>query len=210
MISLFSKKKSNIKIIEIGASSLLDFDYKKHLGFKDIKVEWIKHFNRNKPKYYSKVLSIKNALSDNATLRRNLFNTDAVIYSIGNKGPRTKFHMMDPDQTEDLLNVNFTNITKTLPRIIRNQMKSKKHLKVIFMGSVAGKEDNTYPNHAIYAASKAALSSLVRNLQEEYKGNNYISFHLFEIPYTSSRMTGGKGDSPDNIRDQIIELITRT
>jgi len=210
MFSLLNKKPTKVKIVEIGASSLLDFDYKKHSGFKNIKVEWVKHFNKNKPKYYSKVLSIKNAFTDNSTLRRNLFKSDAVIYSIGNKGPRTKFHMMDPDQTEDLLNVNFTSITKTLPRIIKTQMNSNKHLKVIFMGSVAGKENNTYPNHSIYAASKAALSSLVRNLQEEYKSEKSISFHLFEVPYTSSRMTGGKGASPDEIRNQIIELITRT
>lgn len=203
--------KSNIPVLvtEIGASSLLDFDWKEHKLVKDKRViEWNKFYNNNKPKFYSKLYSLKDANSRSTAFRRELYNNDAIIYSMGNKGPRAKFGDYSPDDLYEIFQANLGKIMETLPTVIELQKRTGlKHLKVIFMGSVSGKEGNTYVNHSMYAACKAALSSIVRNLQEEYSGERLISFHLFELPYTASRMTGGLGASPDKVRDEIIKLI---
>lgn len=59
----------------------------------------------------------------------------------------------------------------------------------------------------MYAAMKAALSSLARTLKVEYSSNKSLNFIYLELPYTQSRMTGGAGESPDIIRKTILDII---
>lgn len=199
-----------IKVLEIGASSLLDFDYNEHDLIKDqVDLRWIKSYRINRPQYHSGLVNIRDVSTDNSGFRRELINVDTVIYSVGNKGPRKPFDEYTQEEFDDIYLANLGIILETLPRVIKQSRISYKPIKVIFMGSIAGKEGNTYPNHAMYASMKAALRSLVSNLENEYDGDRKIKFHHLEIPYTASRMTEGKGESPNKLRNELLNIILK-
>ena len=89
--------------------------------------------------------------------------------------------------------------------IVLNKYRLKP-LKVIFLNSVAGKEDATYENHSLYVAMKAASSSLIRTLGVEYPKTKLVFYDL-KIPYTQSKMTQGNGESPDKLRSLILDIV---
>lgn len=194
-----------VKVLEIGASSLLDFDFTQD---PEVTIEWVKSYNRTKPKFSSSLVPLKTVRALPSGFDRAMMGTDVVIFSLGNKGDRRKFHEYSQNDMHDLIESNFLITSEILRKVISYTLTkySIKPLKVIFLNSVAGKEEASYENHSVYASLKAAMSSLVRTIKEEYNPKQ-IEFIDLKIPYTQSKMTGGNGESPEKLRNLILDLI---
>lgn len=198
--------KKDIRILEIGASSLLDFDF--NMGLKDDEaVNWIKLYNNNEPKFYSQSLKLDLVRRNENTLRRICFQRNTFIFSTGNKGPRKLFHEYLPDEVTEVYEANLRIIFEVLPFIIKSNQFTNTPIRFIFMGSVAGDNGATYENHSYYAAMKAALRSLVLNLQEEYRDNRNFKFEYLTIPRLASRMTDETADNPESFRGDFMKLL---
>lgn len=198
-----------IRILEIGASSLLDFDFNKDFSV-DEKIEWHKLYNNNLPQFYTSVNKLSLVKKVENTFKRLIFNKNVFIFSTGNKGPRKKFHEYYPDEVMDIFDANLKIIFELLPTLIMEKQFSLTPIKFIFMGSVAGDDGATYENHAHYSCMKAALKSLVTNLKEEYKNQKNLEFIYLTIPRLSSRMTDETADSPEGFRKEFMDLISRS
>lgn len=201
--------KTKLRILEIGASSLLDFDFNKDIELEEDKMEWTKLYNNNLPQYYSKTVKLDNVLKFDNIFRRELFNKNVFIFSTGNKGPRKLFHEYEPDEVKEVYSANLELIFRFLPEIIKSLRYSNTPIKFIFMGSVAGEDGATYVNHSYYSAMKAALKSLVVNLQEEYKDYRNFRFEYLTIPRLASRMTDEKAGDPEVFRGSFIKLLKK-
>lgn len=198
--------KKEIKILEIGASSLLDFEFIR--GIPDRNIHWIKSYNKNKPKYYSSLTNISRLFRFRNSIPRELSKgVDIVIISIGNKGSRKTLDKYTELEVKELLEINLVKVITTLTSVINYSYSAKKPIHAVLMGSVSGNDGATYVNHVPYAIAKSGLKSLYNNIKEEQRSNNKLILHYLEIPYTSSRMTGGKGDPPDSIRQSLKDLI---
>jgi NAD(P)-dependent dehydrogenase (short-subunit alcohol dehydrogenase family) len=195
-------EKRKVKVLEFGASSLMDYEYDKEL------VRWTKVYNTKRPKYYDEILQLKQVQYIPSSIERLLTSVDVVIFSIGNKGPRKKLHEYNANDIHEQISSNLLTSLELLQRTL-NLVGTKyriKPLKLIFLNSVAGQDDASYENHAMYAAMKSAMSSIVRTLKVEYPKDKF-NFYDLKIPYTQSDMTEGQGESPRELRDLIDTLI---
>lgn len=198
-----------INVLELGASSLLDFDW--NLG-RDPKKEdtfsLTKSKNTKDPKFFNKVVSLNTMRSSELTLRQELFNKDAVIFSVGDKGQRLPFNDYDIVSALNSIKTNFTLNAELLSKTINIIKPKNKKVKLIYLGSISAAEDATYPNHAIYAAMKSAMKSLWATVKEENKNNIYLEFIYLELPQIKSRMSS-EGEDPGMFRDTLIKLIEK-
>lgn len=196
-------------VLELGASSLLDFDWNdKRDPKKETTFSVTKSKNTKDPQFSDKVVSLNVLRSSTLTLRQEVFQKDAIIFSVGDKGPRLSFE--DYDFTEVLhgIKTNFTLNVELLSKIINIIKLGNRKVKLIYLGSVSAAEDATYPNHAIYAAMKSAMKSLWATVKEENKSNTHMEFIYMELPQLQSRMSAG-GDDPSEFRKELLKVILK-
>lgn len=198
-----------MNILEIGASSLLDFDTNEGRRPAQKQFRWTKIYRHNKPVVYDTLLQ-RMYLESDVQLRNLLFDKDAIIFSVGNKGPRELFHEYDPNDAIDMITTNFTSQAELVSRILPRIMYNNKKVKLIYLGSVSGaaSEDAVYPNHALYAAMKAAMRSLWQTLKVEYSPYPNLEFIYMELPQIQSRMSEG-GESPERFRKELISILDK-
>jgi NAD(P)-dependent dehydrogenase (short-subunit alcohol dehydrogenase family) len=192
--------KKEIKIIEIGACSLLDFDIEDF--HPQIELNWSKIYNKNMPRYKTRAFPITSVLTANVLPQ----DPDVIIWSMGNKGDRKKLFDLNSDEIMNLFNANIGTPLKILNRIL-SMRYTHRPLKLILLNSVAGEPEGKYPNHAMYSMMKAAMHKMYDNILEEYKDKNGFEVFNLTIPYTQSRMTGGQGEEPLQVQKAIMDIV---
>lgn len=200
----------NINVLELGASSLLDFDWNDKRDIdKDGQFVVTKSKNTKDPKFADKVVLLNTLRSSELTLRQEVFNKDAIIFSVGDKGPRLLFEDYDIAHALHGIKTNFTLNAELLSKVINIIKPKMKKVKLIYLGSVSAAEDATYPNHAIYAAMKSAMKSLWATVKEENKDNPNMDFIYMELPQLQSRMSEG-GQDPKSFRSGFLKVVDGT
>jgi len=174
---------SDLKIIEIGASTILDqFNSK----------SWIKLFNNHAPKW-GVPLNWKDYIKlDNV-------NYDIIFVSMGskdNEGQTLDTFLNDPGDS------NIWDSCMTIPyMILKHLLKNQvKDTLVIYLDSISALTHVPYPTSIEYAISKVAMSTYLKNLAYLNDRVKVIDFH---IGSTKTRMCS-HGMDPEDVFNKII------
>jgi 3-hydroxy acid dehydrogenase/malonic semialdehyde reductase len=92
---------------------------------------------------------------------------DVFVNNVGIMPPNVKFTELTLAQIDDTLDINFKSAVITT-RLILPGMIERQRGHVFFLGSIAGQA--SFPNMALYGASKAALSSFAQTLRCDLSG----------------------------------------
>lgn len=155
---------------------------------------------------FSRVIAVRGDVSVRADVDRMFEEVSAAFGGVDilvNNAGITRdalFHKMSEEQWDLVMNVNLKSMFFTIQAALRQMLPRKKGV-IVNVASITGQMGN--PGQSNYAASKAGVQALTRNLCLEYAGKG-IRVNAVAPGFTFSEMTKA---IPEQIVQQMIAKI---
>ena len=133
-------------------------------------------------------------------------SVDVLVNNAGLAAGFEPLHTGDPDLWDRMIDTNVTGLLN-VTRAVVPQMVEAGHGHVINIGSIAGRE--TYPNGAVYCASKAAVDRITKGLRMDLLGTGVrvstVDPGMVETEFSLVRF-GGDADRADRVYADMTPL----